>query len=429
MHLTDRAIQRAKADKDIFLNDGHGLYLRVRASGSKIWLHRYKPEGTSSTRWFEIGTYPDLKLAEARLENQKLRAQRRTGSDPVKAKLQAIAQKAEQEALDAARLTVQQLFDKWFEKEVSEHKDGGAAVKRLFERDVLPIIGALPAVEASKQHVNQVVDAITDRGANRMARVALSLIRQMFRYGQDRDLIDNDPTATIRKAKTGTPDVPRDRVLNEREIVQLAEKLPAAGLTKQAQLAIWIILGTCCRVGELLQARWSDIDLSARQWTIPAQNSKNGIEHTIYISDFVLTQFEELHKISGTSTWCYPDKSGDSHVSTKSLTKQFMDRQREPSAQLKGRSNNTKALALDRGVWKSHDLRRTGATMMAKLGVLPDIIDRCLNHKQTDKIKATYQLYSYEAEQIEAWTALGKRLEVLTSSEHNVLVGTFGQVA
>tara|TARA_B110000503_G_scaffold136112_1_gene217895 strand:- start:743 stop:946 length:204 start_codon:yes stop_codon:yes gene_type:complete len=67
--------------------------------------------------------------------------------------------------------------------------------------------------------------------------------------------------------------------------------------------------------------------------------------------------------------------------------------------------------------------------MMAMLGVLPDIIDRCLNHKQTDKIKATYQLYPYETEKREAWTALGRRLDMLSSSESNVLMGTFGQVA
>lgn len=130
-------------------------------------------------------------------------------------------------------------------------------------------------------------------------------MRQMFRFAVDRDLIDNDPTASIRKAKIGGKDVERDRVLSEDEIRALAQQVPVAGLLVTSQAAIWIALSTCCRIGELLAARWEHVDLAKRTWTIPAENSKNKKAHIIALSDFAMQQFLRLREITGDSSWCY----------------------------------------------------------------------------------------------------------------------------
>lgn len=64
-----------------------------------------------------------------------------------------------------------------------------------------------------------------------------------------------------------------------------------------------------------------------------------------------------------------------------------------------------------------HDLRRTAATIMGDLGIRPEVIDRCLNHKEQNKVRRTYQRYSYQPEMKEAWQLLGQRLEALTSGQ------------
>ena len=156
----------------------------------------------------------------------------------------------------------------------------------MFEKDVLPILGKLAVADVKKGHITEVTDALLARGVNRMAKLIFSLMRQMFRFAVDRDLIEHDPSASIRKAKIGGKDVERDRVLSDDEIRTLAKNAHEAGLLVTSEAAIWIALSTCCRIGELLAARWEHIDLKQGIWLIPAENSKNGKAHTITLSPF-----------------------------------------------------------------------------------------------------------------------------------------------
>ena len=85
---------------------------------------------------------------------------------------------------------------------------------------------------------------------------------------------------------------------------------------------------------------------------------------------------------------------------------------------MKGRANVALAetLVLPGGRWTPHDLRRTGATIMVSLGVLPEVAERCLNHTEENKVKRIYQRHSYEVEMREAWRLLGERLTLLTAA-------------
>jgi integrase len=219
----------------------------------------------------------------------------------------------------------------------------------------------------------------------------------------------------------------RDRYLSEEEIIELKRRLPVANLLRTTELAIWIMLSTCCRVGELSQAKWEDVDLEQREWFIPAGNSKNAKDHTVFLSDFAQEQFQQLHTLTGDSGWCLPSRDGKRHVSLKSIAKQIKDRVR--SEQLHNRTKATGALLLSGGAWTPHDLRRTGATMMGELGVMGEVIERCLNHVERNKLKRIYQRHELKGEQREAWRLLGKRIGLLLSAgEHeNVVVGRFAK--
>nr|WP_245601065.1 site-specific integrase [Marinobacterium jannaschii] len=243
-------------------------------------------------------------------------------------------------------------------------------------------------------------------------------MRQMFRFAVDRDLISVDPTANIRKVNIGGKDTERDRILAYDEIQLLETQIPSANLRTSTEVAVWITLSTCCRIGELLNAQWKHIDPIKREWLIPAENSKNGKAHTVYLSDFTANQFDILHSINSDSPWCYPNRSKTGPVSTKTITKQLTDRQRSPeSGVMSNRSAAAQALLLPGGKWTPHDLRRTGASMMVALGVLPEVAERCLNHTEENKVKRIYQRYSYAAEMAEAWEVLGDKLSgiLLTS--------------
>jgi len=450
--LTDTSIKNAKAgERDLQLSDGAGLVLRIgRGTGGKSFWYRYK-RGNSS-KWIRLGNYPALSLKEARVHAQTLDLKRKQGIDPIDER-EAVAAKKEAEskatlaeaAKEAARLTVNDLFKRWAAVDLARRKDGGAEVKRMFEKDVLPTLGSMAVEEVRKGHVTGVTDALLARGVTRMAKLIFSLIRQMFRFAVDRDIIEFEPTAAIRKAKIGGKDTERDRVLTDEEIKALTRQLPKAGLSEFAEAAVWLALSTCCRIGELMAARWEHVDFEHRTWRVPPENSKNGKAHTIALSDFALAQFQSLldatdeaaakarekNSKAMRSLWVYPNRSGAGSVCPKTITKQLGDRQRAGLPPMKGRARLelSSSLELIGGRWGPHDLRRTGATTMVALGVLPEVAERCLNHTEQNRVKRTYQRHSYESEMREAWRVLGERLELLTSGADNVVTAEFGRVA
>ena len=434
--LTDTAIKNAKAgERDLQISDGGGLVLRVgRGSGDKSFWYRYK-RGNSS-KWFRIGNYPAISLKEARVQAQTLDLKRKQGIDPIEERERTILQReAERKFLEAeiatkeSRLTVRDLFDRWVKVDLVRRKDGGAEVRRMFEKDVRPSLGRLAVEDVRKGHITGVTDALLARGVTRMAKMIFSMIRQMFRFAVDRDIIEFDPTSAIRKARIGGKDNERDRVLTDEEIRSLAEYLPKAHLTNSAESAVWISLSTCCRIGELMAGRWEHVDFVRRTWWIPPENSKNGKSHTIFLSDFALDQFRILRNAADEAKdkalkedsnskpcpWIYPNRKGTQSVCPKTITKQLGDRQRGGLPPMKGRvrAELAESLQLVGGRWGPHDLRRTGATMMVALGVLPEVAERCLNHTEQNRVKRTYQRHSYETEMRDAWKILGERLELL----------------
>jgi len=314
-----------------------------------------------------------------------------------------------------SRKKVMDFFKQWKDDELSKRKDGGKESSRMMTKDVIPAIGERYLEEISKADIRQIVKNIQKRGADVLAREVFTLMRQMFQCAVDDELIENNPTASLNKKKLVGTGTERDRVLSEDEIKLLAKQMDNSGLLPTAKAAIWICLSTCCRIGELSKAKWEHVDFEKKMWTIPPENAKNGIALEVSLSDFTLKQFETIKAFNHGTSWLYPNRGKDGHVCTKTITKQIGDRQR--SEPLTNRSQKADALILPGGKWSPHDLRRTGATLMASLGIKPEVIDRCQNHKEENKIRRTYQRYSYAPEMKEAWKILGVRLESLISGE------------
>lgn len=441
--ITDRQITAKPGISDKWLSEvaiwGHGsLVARITPSGERLFYFRYS-NSSGERVTYPIGTYSrdghegTMTLAEAGQRAKELAGLHKTGIKDLREHFEAeeatriaardaelarlTAEKAALEAeqtRQAARKTVADLFEHWAKVDLINRKDKGAEVRRMFEKDVLPFLGGLAVADIKKSHITVVTDAMLARGVNRAAKIAFSLMRQMFRFAVDRDLIEYDPTASIRKAKIGGKDVERDRVLSDDEIKLLAKKAPDAGLLVTTEAAIWIALSTCCRIGELLSARWEHLDLEQCTWVIPAEHSKNGKPHSITLSDFAISHFKRVKQINSLSPWCYPNTYITDHVCPKTVTKQLGDRQRLPEqGTMSRRSAKAQALLLPGGKWTPHDLRRTGATIMTAIGVLPEVAERCLNHTEENKVKRTYQRHSYAKEMAEAWEALGNHLSSL----------------
>lgn len=454
--LTDREVKTSKpSSKERLVADGGGLFLRIRPSGEKMWLLVYSFDG--ERRKLSLGDPADISLALARQISARHRASVSTGVDPqLTEQIRAREAAAEAERQDAqiARLkqenaTLREMFEVWMSDGV-QRADDNAELRRTFEKDILGSLGERPVRTITDSDLRVALRKVgRDRKRARTAERMLSELRQMFRWCIRRQpwkslLPDGNPAELVETKQVVTPGyeaVVRERVLSPSEICELRDifadtaaayeaaadrRVADRPLQAESQLALWLCLGTACRIGELLKARWDDVDLKRGVWRVPKENTKTGVEWLVYLSKFSHAKFAALHRLSGTgdskSPWCFPARNNDEHVDLKTVSKQVGDRQmrfkdRKP---LKNRRNdNTLILARGRnGEWTPHDLRRTAATMMQCLGISLDVIDRCQNHVLPgSKVRRHYLHHDYAEEKRAAWDKLGDRLERILAGQ------------
>ncbi len=403
--------------------DGDGLQLRIYPSGKRVWQFRYR--FGDARRVMSLGSYEHVTLKEARTRAADARKYLDSGICPLtRAKEEAEARARQEEAARIERES-RRLFgatvQEWSELSLCSRKDGGKETMRTFAKDVLPHLADKELVAISKADLLSILDRVKKRGAKVLANHLFGDLRQFFNWCEARDLISKHPLRGLKKTDIGGTQVERDRVLSTEEIKLLHNQLPAAHMERSTEIAIWLMLSTLARVGELTKARWEHIDFNAGTWTIPAGNSKNSREHVIFLSEFARRHFEELRTLHGWSAWCYPSTRTAGHLCLRSISKQIKDRQRDTA--LSGRSlKGLGALTLPGGNWTAHDLRRTGATIMGELGILSEVIEKCLNHVEANKLKRTYQRHELKAERREAWRRLGGRLdEVINDKSRKVI--------
>ena len=460
--ITDKGMKALPSASDIYIIEtgkrGHGRFVgRITPASARLFYYRYTPPG--GTRVMQlIGPYDskgdgiktftvlqargrahaltalylvgqhDLRGHLEKRQADKRQAEadaRRAVADARQAKLEATKVAKE---VAARRITVRRLFVQWQLAELAPHaradgshtgrKDGGQWVLDSFERRLFPTLGEVAAEDVRKAQLLEILDKYKAEGRRRSANVMLANLKQMFRFAADRDIVFRNPLEGIKRSSVGGKDVERDRVLNDGEIHALGALVPKANVGPRTAAAIWIILATACRVGELMSAKWEDVDLVANTWYLP--DTKNQRDHLIHLSDFAVRQFETLAalkevKIDGaTLPWLFPNSKGLSAVCVKSFGKQLADRQRLPEQRMRNRTKNTGALALVGGGWTAHDLRRSGATIMAGLGVSTDVIDECLNHKLQSKVARVYIKDRRLTQQAHAFDSLGDKLDQLT---------------
>lgn len=410
---------------------GYSMYGSVRmdrdgiVSVYVVW--RYKFAG--KLRQIALGTWKEKNgqsLKALRDERNALAVILKAGADPIEVKaagrlkiqadqLQALESqydRLEATAAKQARLTVRSLFEQWHTLSLKQRKDEGADARRAFELDVFPLIGDVAIADVNRSHIQAVVDQMMNRNVPRMAKRVLSDMRQMFGFALDRELLESDPTARIKKSKIG-PDGERSRVLSEVELTAFFIALPKSGLAVTSQLALLIQLSTLARIGEVVSARWEHVDFHRKLWVLP--DTKNGRSHQIWLSEYAVDQLATLHTLTGTTCWVLPNAKLNAPLNSKTITKQVADRQRDGKP-LANRSKQTGALKLAGGQWRPHDLRRTGASTMAEMNVRPEVIERCLNHIEENKMKRIYQRATYESQMRDAWSTWGQRLTQLACS-------------
>jgi integrase len=441
------------------VSDGSGLFGEIRTSedGQVSVRFKYAFKWKGKVCWYQCGTWPTVDLAAIRVRRDKAKSKLKDGINPVTDKeaskieaqtaLESII--AKQQAELAGRKIVQDLFDAWITDGVAR-KDGNKELRRLFGKDVLPEIGSIELRKLTANDILALLRKMIEREVFRQAVAAFNDITQMLHWGEKRQpwrgLLTEGNPADLVDMETLLPhdyEEERDRVLSPAELRELAEifartmaeyeaapdgaKYQATRpLKRESELALWICLGTLCRIGELLMAEWKQVDLATGTWFIPKANikgrRKKKQDHYVFLSDFARRQFVELRKITGMSAWLFPARNNKTHVCVKTISKQVGDRQtrfKQCGKPLAHRCQDDTLVLADgvNGKWTPHDMRRTGATMMQQLGIPLDIIDRCQNHILAgSKVRRHYLHHDYQQEKTEAWNNLGNEIVSILES-------------
>ena len=427
------------------ISDGDGLTgeIRVTATGDVSIRFLYAFRWQNKISWFSCGTYPTNEMADIRQERDFARGLVKQGIDPRQHKKAArIEAQASVEATIKAEeirksdtLSFFDLYEVWVRDGVSRG-DNNKYIIQTFLKHAIPPLGKVEIRNLSEHHLRDVYRKIIASGKTATAVELSKDIGQMLRWAEKRKpwralMVDGNPSDLVEIKKLVPKDYTKERTrqLSIDEIAKLKRIFDSIAqaysesqnkyeherpLKKEAQIALWLCLGTLCRIGELLMTEWQHVNFEERTWFIPAENTKGERgrkrDQLVYLSDFTLDQFKQLFKLTGESKWAFPARYiEDNHVCEKSVSKQVGDRQvkfKSRTRKLKCRIENN-SLVLGDQEWTPHDLRRTGATMMQKLKVSRDVINLCQNHVIGSKVDRVYLLDDYAEEKKDAWYKLG----------------------
>lgn len=406
--ITKTAVDRAAEPGFLWDTEVKGFGLRVSDKGSKSYVFAYRMGGRESAkRRFTIGKHGSLTPDQARAEAKRLALCVAQGVDPAEADKQR-----RREAVDLAFDKYLALFVTRYLKTEWKRPD---EAERMLRREPLEVLGRKPLPKITKADITSVMDRLADRPA--IARIAFATLRLMFNFAVERGDIDRSP---VEGMKGPSAVAARDRVLTDSEIVELWNALDMIGLAGDVYR---LLLMTGQRLNEAVGLAWNELDRSGKAWTIPADRAKNGAAHFVPLADAVIAIFDRL---AGGDDWprkgfVFPAIKGDGPMWVGAKVKKRLD---EAIAKARIKSEGDAAEAMP--AWRNHDLRRTVATGLQRLGIRLEVTEAVLNHVSGSRagIVGVYQKHDWADEKRSALDSWARHLSALVAQPEttNVVV-------
>jgi integrase len=376
-----------------------GLYFVQQPTGAASWALRYRTEG--HPRKLTLGPYPALTLAAARRRGQEALGDVAGGKDPATAKQASrAAAKAEREVEEDK---VERVVDLFVERYAKVKTRDWVETQRLLNREVVGRWKGRRLSQITKAHVNNMLDEIVDRGAPIGANRVFAQFRKMCRWAIARGIIERSPCDGV---SAPSPETRRERVLEDAEIKMVWAA--AEPLGRPFGPVVKLLLLTGARRDEVAGMRWSEIDLEARSWTLPAARSKNRREHQIPLTDSAVAILKALPRHDKVDFVF--STNGKTAVSGFSKVKANVD------AWIAARLGEAGERA-PMPDWVLHDLRRTVATNLQKLGVRLEVTEAVLGHVSGSRagIVGIYQRHSWADEKRAALDTWARRLDAIVT--------------
>lgn len=301
MALTDTAIRAAKPDlKPKRMYDTGGLYLEVAPAGGKWWRLKYRFSGKEKR--LSLGTYPDTGLKDARDKRDAARRLLAAGTDPGEHRKAAKAAGGEQ-----ASNSFEIVAREWHAKQTTVWSVVHSAnVMRRFEHDVFPWLGSQPIARITAPELLATLRRLESRGAVESAHRALQNCGQVFRYAIATGRTERDPCGDLRGALSPVKETHHAAITDPAVVGGLLRAIDAYSGTLVTKCALRLAPLVFVRPGELRKAGWSEIDLEAKTWTIPAERMKTRSAHLVPLSEQAAGILLELQPLTGRGKFVFP---------------------------------------------------------------------------------------------------------------------------
>ena len=403
MALTDPALKALKPkDKPYTVADERGLYVEVFPTGGIIWRYRYRLNGKREK--LTLGKYPALTLKNARIKRDEAAQSAAMGASPAQQKQLAKVAAAES-------TTVAEFGERFFKEIVSKDRQDVTIPRRYFDKSIKPAIGTKAVRDITTEDVRAIIWRKKDEGFDAAAGDIRGVLKRLFDYALTAGLVATNPVLAlpmrhVHKARS------RERALSPEEIQLFLRVAFESNMRRQFKLALHLILLTMVRKSELLLARWAQVDVEQGEWHIPAENSKTGKPHIVFLSRQAAELFRELRALAGTSELVMPGRG--------SLTKPFAHNAINTALKNALKGQEIPAFTI-------HDLRRTASTLLHENGWASDVVEKAMNHS-IGGVRGVYNRAEYAPQRREMLQFWADYIESLVSSG-KVIMGRFKRLA
>ena len=395
--IDDLECSAGKKDVLVFDDEQRGLGVRVTKGGGKTYLAQYTIAG--SKRRISLGSCMAISLAAARDAVRAILGDVAKGRDPAAERKRAVREAKEK--TEAEALTLGLLIDRWEAGHLASKRSGYAAEATRALRFAFKKHLASPAANLTPKAVKLTINAIVDDRKKATARLTGAYGRACYGWAIGKDLLVENPFAGLKLVAAAS----RERVLSDEELVAIWGGTKGPGVYN-AIVRMLILTGQ--RRDEVAGMTWGEIAPDLFAWTIPTSRTKNGVAHIVPLSPQAQAIMKSTHRAAKDAA----DDKADGDP-------EFVFRGR--AGAFNGFSKAKTTLDEVSGVagWRLHDLRRTMATGLQKLGVRLEVTEAVLNHVSGSRagIVGIYQRHTWADEKRAALNAWGAHVDVIVSAE------------
>lgn len=388
MALTAQSLRTVeRRPKPYKLFDSDGLYLQVPAESEPKarprWRFRWKANGRE--KLLSLGVFPTVPLALARKKRDEMRAKILEGIDPAAER----RKRREREAITAAGNTFEEVAREWVGQQAHWKANTRAQVERRLERELLPWLGSVPCDQIEAPELLQVLRRTESRGAIETAHRVHQLAQQVFAYAIATGRARRNPAADIRGALKTKRAKHHASVTDPRKVGELLRAIHAFEGTLVVSCALRLAPLVFVRPGELRQADWSEMDLDAAEWRIPAERMKMNAPHIVPLSTQAVAILRELQPLTGPTGYVFPSQRSKTRPMSENTVNAALRR-----------------LGYSKDEATGHGFRSMASTLLNEQQWHRDAIERQLAHAERDKVRAAYNYADHLPERrkmMQAW--------------------------